>query len=178
MHKSDLLSIGQTAILLRSSRRHVLDLCARGLLPYVSVGTHRRIRRADVEAFIRPTLSRSALEQLWLHQAIAGRFVSNPTAVLAAATINLRRLRRINRGGAAWEWLDRWQVVLDSGPDAVLEALTSPSDSAVELRKASPFTGVLSEMERQTVLTALAESRRDRARPVSVETLERVMRAV
>ncbi|GIM97191.1 helix-turn-helix domain-containing protein [Paractinoplanes toevensis] len=179
MRTSELLSVGEAAILLRSSRQHVLDLCSRGLLPYVTVGgTQHRVRRADVEALIRPALTREQLEQLWLHQAMAGKFVSNPDALLAAAAINLRRLRRLHPEGRAWEWLDRWQVVLDRGHEAVLDALTSSSEYAVELRSTSPFTGILSEVERRTVLTALAESRRDRARTMPQEKLERVLRAV
>lgn len=178
MRTSDLLSIGEAAILLRSSRQNVVDLCARGLLPVIVVGSHRRLRRADVEALIRPALTRDQLEQLWLHQAIAGKFVSNPAALNAAAAINLRRLRRLHPEGRAWEWLDRWLVVLEAGPEAVLDALTSSAEYAVELRSTSPFTGILSEVERRTVLTALAESRQDRARPMPMETLERVMRAV
>jgi excisionase family DNA binding protein len=178
MRSSELLSIGEAAILLRSSRQQVIDLCARGLLPYVTVGAHRRLRRADVEALIRPALTREQLEQLWLHRAIAGKFVSNPAALLAAASITLRRLRRLHPEGHSWEWLDRWQAVIDSGAEAVLDALTSSAEYAIELRDTSPFTGILSEVERRTVLDALAESRRDRARPMPMEKLERVLRAV
>jgi excisionase family DNA binding protein len=174
----ELLSIGEAAILLRSSRRHVVDLCARGLLPYVAVGTHRRLRRADVEALIRPTLSRTEIEQLWLHRAIAGKFVANPAALLAAAAINLRRLSRLHPEGRSWDWLDRWQAVLDDGPEAVLEALTSSADFAVDLRSTSPFAGILSEVERRTVLNALAETRQEQARPMRAEVLERVLRVV
>jgi excisionase family DNA binding protein len=174
----DLLSIGEAAILLRSSRRQVTDLCARGLLPYVVVGTHRRLRRADVEALIRPALSRTEIEQLWLHRAIAGKFVANPAALLAAAAINLRRLRRMHPERTPWEWLDRWQAVIDEGPEAVLEALTSSAEYAVELRATSPFAGILSEVERRTVLDALADTRREQARPMRPETLERVLRVV
>jgi hypothetical protein len=170
--------MGQAAIMLRSSRRHVIGLCARGLLPYVIVGTSRRVRRADVEALVQPVLTRAQVEQLWLHQAIAGRFVANPTALLAAAAITLRRLRRLHPEGQEWGWLDRWQAVLDAGPEAVLDALTSSSEYAVELRATSPFAGILSEVERRTVLDALAESRRDHARPVTLKTVERVMKAV
>jgi excisionase family DNA binding protein len=178
MRTSGLLTTGEAAILLRSSRRHVVDLCDRGLLPYVSVGSQRRLRRADVEALIRPALGREQLEQLWLHQAIAGRLVADPGRVLGRAAANLRRLRRLHPEGAAWEWLDRWQAVLDIGPDAVLDALTSSAEYAVELRATSPFAGVLSEVERRTVLNALAETRREQARPLRLETLERVLRAV
>jgi excisionase family DNA binding protein len=175
---TDLLTIGEAAILLRFSRRRVLDLCARGLLPYVSVGSHRRVRRADVEALIHPVLTRAELEQLWLHQAIAARYTAQPSAVLAIAEINLRRLRRLHPGGAEWEWLERWEVLLAGEPGAVVEALTSPAQYAVRLRSASPFAGVLSERERRAVLDDFAESRRDQARPLRLTSLERVMRAV
>ena len=178
IRSTGLLSIGEAAILLRSSRQQVIDLCARGLLPYVTVGRQRRLRRADVEALIRPALTRHQLQQLWLHRAIAGKFVSNPAALLAAASITIRRLRRQHPEGASWEWLDRWQVVIDNGPEAVLDALTSSAEYATELRGTSPFGGILSEEERRRVLDALAESRRDRARPMPMEKLERVLRAV
>jgi excisionase family DNA binding protein len=178
MRTSDLVSIGEAAILLRSPRAHVVDLCLRGLLPYVRIGSQSRVRRADVEALLHRTLSRAELEQLWLHRAIAGKFVSNPAAVRAAAAINLRRLRRLHPGDPEWAWLDRWEAVLDNGAEAVLDVLTSSAAYAVELRSTSPFAGVLSEVERSRVLAAFAESRRERARPMRLEALERVMRAV
>ena len=174
----DLLSIGEAAILLQTSRQQVTNLCARGLLPYVSIGTQRKLRRADIEALIRPALSRAQTEQLWLHQAIAGKFVADPAAVLAAAGANLRRLRRLHPDGCSWEWIDRWQAILDDGPEAVLAALTSSAGYAVELRSTSPFVGILSEVERRTVLDAFAETRRERARSMRAETLERVLRVV
>jgi len=174
----DLVSTGQAAILLRSSRAHVVDLCLRGLLPHVRVGGQRRIRRADVEALIEPGLSRDEMESLWLHRAVAGKVVANPPALLAAAAINLRRLRRLHPEGRAWEWLDRWDAVLDEGVEAVLEALTSSAEYAVELRRTSPFAGVLSEEERIAVVEAFAASRRDHARQMRREELEQVLRSV
>ena len=174
----DLVTTGQAAILLRSSRAHVVDLCLRGLLPYVRVGGQRRIRRADVEALIRPRLNREQLESLWLHWAIAGKVVAKPGAVLAAAQINLRRLRRIHPTGPAWEWLDLWDAVLEEGVEAVLDALTSSTEQAVALRRQSPFAGILSEAERRDVVTAFADSRRDHARPMRRETVEQVLKAV
>jgi excisionase family DNA binding protein len=178
MRAPELVTVGEAAILLRASRGHVVDLCSRGLLPYVRIGAQSRIRRADVEALLRPSLTRAQLEQLWLHRAIAGKFVTNPASVQAAAAINLRRLRRLHPEGSAWAWLDRWQVVLDDGPEAVLDALTSSAAYAIELRRTSPFAGVLSEEERKAVLVAFDDSRRDRARPMPMEKLERVLRAV
>jgi len=173
-----LLTTGEAAVLLRSPRAHVVDLCLRGLLPYVVVGAQRRIRRADVEALIRPGLSQEESQSLWLHRAVAGKVVQNPAAILAAAAINLRRLRRLHPEGGAWEWLDRWEIVLDEGAEALLDALTSSAEYAVELRRSSPFAGILTEKERQQVLDAFAESRRNRARTVGPEQLERVLHGV
>jgi hypothetical protein len=144
----------------------------------VKVGVQRRVRRADVEALIEPALTRDQSELLWLHRAVAGKVVANPPAVLAAAAINLRRLRRMHPEGRADQWLDRWDAILDEGAESVLDALTSSAEYAVELRRTSPFAGVLSERERQTVLVAYAESRRDRARPMRPEKLEQVLRSV
>jgi excisionase family DNA binding protein len=175
---ADLVTTGQAAILLRSSRAHVVDLCLRGLLPYVRVGGQRRIRRSDVEALIEPGLSRDEMASLWLHRAVAGKVVANPPALLAAASINLRRLRRMHPEGHAWEWLDRWEAVIEDGAEAVLEALTSSAEYAVELRRTSPFAGILTEAERKTVLAAYAASRRDHARAMRREQVEQVLRSV
>ena len=178
MRTGDLVTTGQAAILLRSSRAHVVDLCLRGLLPFVRVGGQRRIRRSDLEALIQPNLTREQLESLWLHRAVAGKMVANPPLLLAAAAINLRRLRRMHPEGRAWEWLDRWDALLEEGVEAVLDALTSSAEYAVELRRTSPFAGVLTELERRTVLDAFAESRLDQARQMRPEQLEQVLRSV
>jgi len=121
----ELLTTGEVAALLRSSRQHVVDLCERGLLPYVRVGTHRRVWRADVEAVLRPELTRDQLKALWLHRAVAGRLVMDPATVLSEARVNLDRLRRIHPDGKAAVWLDRWRTVLEGGAEAVLDVLTS-----------------------------------------------------
>ncbi|GAA0450722.1 transcriptional regulator [Paractinoplanes deccanensis] len=178
MRTAEFLTIGEAAVLMRFPRWRVLDLCARGLLPYVSVGSQRRVRRSDVEALIHPVLDREQTEQLWLHRAVAAKLAADPAAVLAAAAINLRRLRDLHPAGPEWMWLDRWDVLLDAGVSTVIDALTSPADYAVRLRSASPFAGVLSEAERRAALHALAESRREQARPLRLDTLARVMRAV
>jgi len=152
----ELLTTGQVAVLLGSSRQHVVDLCERGLLPYVRVGSHRRVRRVDVEAMLRPALTRDQLKALWLHRAVAGRLVADPGKVLSKARVNLDRLRQIHPDGMAAVWLGRWRAVLEDGPEAVLDVLTSRAPSAVELRQNSPFAGVLSEAERRAVLAAFA----------------------
>jgi excisionase family DNA binding protein len=178
MRAREWLTTGEAAVLLRSSRAHVVDLCLRGLVPYASIGSQRRIRRCDVEALIEPRMDREQLETLWLHRAVAGRLVRDPRAVLAAAAINLRRLRRMHPEGRAWEWLDRWDAVLEQGVETVLEALTSSAAYAVELRATSPFAGILPDGERQAVVAACAASRRDHARSMPPEKFERVLRSV
>jgi excisionase family DNA binding protein len=152
----ELLTTGEAAVLLGSSRQHVVDLCERGLLPYVKAGTHRRLRRADVETMLRPELTRDQLKALWLHRAVAGRLVTDPDGVLSKARANLDRLRQVHRDGMAAMWLDRWQATLDDGVEAVLDALTSRAPYAVELRQNSPFAGVLPETERWAVQRAFA----------------------
>jgi excisionase family DNA binding protein len=162
--QEDLLTTGETATLLGSSRQHVVDLCERGALPCIKAGTHRRIRRRDVDAILSPLLTRDQLKALWLHRAVAGRLVMNPEAALSKARSNLERLRQVHPDGMAAVWLDRWQAVLDDGVEAVLDVLTSRSPDAVELRQNSPFAGVLQEDERRSVLDSFASTwRRGRA---------------
>ena len=144
-------------MLLRSSRQHVVDMCERGLLPYVKVGAHRRLRRADIEAILRPDLTRDQLKALWLHRAVAGRLVQDPDAVLAKAATNLERLRQVHADGMAAMWLDRWRKVLNGGVEPVLDVLTSRAPEAIELRQNSPFAGALPEEQRRAVLAAFAD---------------------
>ncbi|GAB1694632.1 helix-turn-helix domain-containing protein [Krasilnikovia sp. M28-CT-15] len=153
----ELLTTSEAATLLRSSRQHVVDLCDRGLLPYVKIGAHRRLRRSDIDAILHPALTRDQLKALWLHRAVAGRLVQDPDVVLAKAADNLELLHRIHPDGMAAEWLDRWRTVFDSGVEAILNALTSRAPHAIELRQNSPFAGVLTEAERRAVLESFAD---------------------
>jgi excisionase family DNA binding protein len=150
----ELLTTGEAVKLLRSSRQHVVNLCEQGILPAVRVGSHRRIRREDVEALLRPKqqLTRDQLKALWLHRAVAGRLVTSPDEVLDKARVNLDRLLRQHRKTMTEVWLKRWQDAVNEGAEAVLEVLTSQDPDAVELRQNSPFAGVLPEPQRQQVL--------------------------
>ena len=150
----DLLSTGQAARTLGVSRQHIVDLCVRGTLPYVSTGTHRRIRRGDVEALQAGQLTREAERSLWLHRAVAGRLVSDPQTVISTAERNLKALQRTHPTGMSATWLAQWRTLLDEGLDAVLDMLSSRSPLAVVLRQNSPFAGVLSPEERAAVHNA------------------------
>ncbi|MGF1648699.1 MAG: helix-turn-helix domain-containing protein [Kineosporiaceae bacterium] len=158
MSTDDLMTTGAAAALLRCSRQHVVDLCDRGELRFVWAGRHRRIARGDLEVVRRPALTREQARSLWLHQAVAGHLVVDPGGVIARAQKNLNRIRAVHSDGWASAWLDRWEQVLAAGPDHVLQALTSRSEEAIELRQNSPFAGVLTEDERQGALGAFRET--------------------
>jgi excisionase family DNA binding protein len=152
--KADLISTGEAARLLGCSRQHIVDLCERSVLPFVSVGSHRRVRRADVTGLSARDLTRDQEQLLWLHQVVAGRLALDPDAVLTQAGKNLQRLRQIHPDGMTAHWLAEWQKVLDRGEDAVFSVLTSKSAHAADLRQNSPFAGVLSTEERGAALEA------------------------
>jgi excisionase family DNA binding protein len=152
----ELLTTGEAAKILNTSRQHVVDLCDRGDLPFVTTGTHRRIRRSDVEV-LRNRTQRLTLDQersLWLGHAAAGKLVADPAGVLQRAQDNLAKLRVKHSRGVSRRWLDEWDTLLRGPLDRVLEALTSRAPRARELRQNSPFAGVLNEQERQRVLAA------------------------
>lgn len=151
----ELLTTGEAARILNSSRQHVVDLCNRGDLPFTTVGTHRRIRRSDVEALADRTLrlTRDQRRSLWLTYAIAGRLVAAPEPSLETAASNLEQMRQSVRGQAQ-SWLDEWERLLAGPVPALLGAMTSRSQYGRELRQNSPFAGVLSETERAQVLAA------------------------
>lgn len=152
----ELLTTGEAAKLLSSSRQHVVDLCNAGDLPYVTVGRHRRIRRRDVEALRNRTqrMSRDQRRSLWLNIAVAGRLVVDTDLVLEIARSNLARLEATHPRGQAAHWLGEWRQLLDGPRERVLEVLTSPTPWAREMRQNSPFAGVLDEDERLRVLAA------------------------
>ena len=158
----ELLTTGEAARILNTSRQHVVDLCERGDLPFVTTGSHRRVRRADVEALRTRTqrLTRDQKRSLWLGHAIAGKFVLDPPGVLSKAQRNLAHLKRVHSGGASSRWLAEWEKLLDGPVEGVLEALTSRTPRARELRQNSPFAGVLSEQERHRALAGFSAVRR------------------
>ncbi|HEY1738350.1 MAG TPA: helix-turn-helix domain-containing protein [Acidimicrobiia bacterium] len=150
-----LLTTGEAAALLNSSRQHVVDLCERGELPFTTIGTHRRIRPADVEALRSRTqrLTRDQQRSLWLAYAVAGRIVADPERARRLARHNLDKMRSASRGQAR-RWLDEWERLLGGPLDALLVMVVSASPKGRELRQNSPFAGLLSERERSDVLNA------------------------
>ena len=169
--ESPLLSTGHVASLLGVSRQHVVDLCDRGDLIFVRVGSHRRVPRFELDRILGAVhvgkLTRDQERSSWLHRAVLGELVNNPEDVLARVGGNLQRLRAQHLGrGLTARWLDQWQKVLDAGVDAVADVLTSQGPAALELRQNSPFAGVISQEVRSRVLAAfLRHWRRDHGHP-------------
>ncbi|MGH8908340.1 MAG: helix-turn-helix domain-containing protein [Egibacteraceae bacterium] len=157
LHTPDeLLTTGQAARMLGTSRQHVVDLCDSGALRYSTAGTHRRIRRGDLEAMQHRSsrMTREALQSLWLHQAVAGKLVADPDGVLRRAAQNLERQSVAHPRGVAARRMREWARLLNGRLDDLLDVLCSKSPAAIELRQNSPFAGVLSEQERSRVLDA------------------------
>lgn len=151
----ELLTTGEAAILLNSSRQHIVDLCERGELPFTTVGTHRRVSRDDVEAVQARTqrLSKDQRRSLWLAYAIAGRIAEDPRSALRLARRNLETMRRTSRGQAT-RWLDEWERLLNGPIENVLEQLVSRASKGREMRQNVPFAGLLSSARRQRILSA------------------------
>ena len=151
----DLISTGEAAALLGSSRQHVVDLCNRGELPALSIGRHRRVRREDVERFaaratVTQPLRREELLSLWLGRAVAAQVAGQPARSLEHARRNLELLERENP--QARPLLRLWRQAIDEGPEAVMEVLTSRTPAAIDMRQTSPFFGLIPQEERDRVV--------------------------
>ena len=157
-----LLRTGEAADLLGCSRQHVVDLCERGTLPSTRVGSHRRVRLADVLLVAAGTapegLRRDQERNLRLHIGLAGELVADPDGVLRKATGNLDHLLAEHPRGQARRRLIEWQRILRGPLLGVVEALTAPSEPSIELRQNSPFAGVLAPERRQAILDAFRDS--------------------
>jgi excisionase family DNA binding protein len=151
----ELLTTGEAAELLNSSRQHIVDLCDRGELPFTTVGSHRRVRRGDVEAIRTRTdrLTRDQRRSLWLAYATAGRIVEDPEHARSIARRNLSKMRPSARGQAR-RWLEEWDRLLDGPVDRLLDVMTSRSPRGRELRQNAPFAGLLQPHERERVLAS------------------------
>lgn len=150
----ELLTTGEAARLLSSSRQHVVDLCDRGDLPFSTTGVHRRVRRSDVEALRTRTdrLTRDQTRSLWLAYAVAGAIVQDPLTTIGVAKQNLQRLQAQHTRGRLARWLGEWEALLDGPVEEVLATLTSRTPRARELRQNTPFAGVLPDDQRVRVL--------------------------
>ena len=157
----ELLTTGEAAVVLGCSRQHVTDLCRRGILPFRTIGTHRRVVRADLEQLalqLGPEppsdIVRQRLRSLWLHRAVAGRLAADPEGVMSdRAQSNLGRARMIHPRSRST--IEAWEAILRD-PEQVMDTLTATDEQSHELRQNTPFAGVLDEGERTRILEAFA----------------------
>lgn len=151
----DLLTTGEAAAILGSTRQHILNLITRGDLTSALVGTHHRVRRSDVEMIkqgsMKPT--RDQRRSLWLGHAIAGRIVTDPEVARTIGRRNVKTMLSRQRGSGR-RWLLRWSDLLDGPIEEILIELTSNSIAARELRQHNPFAGLLDEDTRNQVISA------------------------
>lgn len=98
-------------------------------------------------------MTREREKSLWLHRAVLGELVRDPERVVEKARSNVERWGREHvADGITASYLKQWAEVLDSGLDRIIETLSSPSESASELRQNTPFAGVLDADTRRAVL--------------------------
>lgn len=149
-----MLKTGDVAAELGVSRQHVVDLCDRGALPSTRVGSHRRIRRSDLEALLAPqTLTHDQRKQLWMHRAMLTHLLTRPEEVIELARGNIAGWSTKHRAdGRTVKYLREWEDILNQGIEAVVETVLSASPRACELRQNSPFAGVLDQTERARAL--------------------------
>ncbi|MGH3848908.1 MAG: helix-turn-helix domain-containing protein [Pseudonocardiaceae bacterium] len=153
-----LLKTGEVAQLLGVSRQHVANLCDRGEIACVYVGTHRRVPSSEAERLVSPALTREEEKSLWLHRALLTPMMAETDAVMSKARQNLNRWAGMHRhDGMTMRYFTKWEHVLNAGIDAAMQVMTSPSAQARELRQNSPFAGVLPEETRARVLQSFNE---------------------
>jgi excisionase family DNA binding protein len=153
-----MLKTGEVARLLGVSRQHVADLCDRGQIEHIRVGTHRRIPRSEVDRLTGTRLTREEEKSLRLHQALLTPMLAEPDVVIAKARHNLNRWSGMHRpDGMTARYLEDWKQILNAGLDAIVHVVVSPTQEARELRQNSPFAGVLPDETRRQVLRNFTE---------------------
>ncbi|MEO5704319.1 MAG: hypothetical protein ABIZ52_08560 [Candidatus Limnocylindrales bacterium] len=85
---------------------------------------------------------------------------TDPDAALARARANVRHMRSAH--GSRTPWLDRWEAILQQGPDHVMRALVAETEESADLRQSSPFAGVLTDRQRSHALAAFRKFERGR----------------
>ena len=159
----EMLTTTAAAKVLGSSRQHVVTLCNRGELAFSMVGTHRRIKRSEIERLTCDSieLRREQLLGLWWGRALAGEVVKDSDRAIAYARSQLSDLRKSNPDSEYW-W-NEWHKVLDAGPEKLMSILTGTAELDIELRATSPFGGFLDADVRDAVVRSFQAYWRARA---------------
>jgi hypothetical protein len=86
---------------------------------------------------------------------VAKRLIQNPE-LLTIARDRLQFLRHANPYGASYH--DRWAKLLAGPAEPLLRALIEASERADALRRESPFTTLVSPVERERIFKSLQQS--------------------
>jgi transcriptional regulator with XRE-family HTH domain len=122
----------------------------------------RIARSAGLEAVVifPPAMTREDRRSLALHRAIAHHLAADPAGTVDRARHNLSVMQ--DRNPRADDLLDEWYGILSHPVEAIINAMLDTSQRARDLRKVTPFAGVLGPEERTRAYRAFA--RQDNAR--------------
>ena len=151
---SSLLRTGEAAARLGVSRQHVVNLCERGMLPVIRVGTHRRIPESAVTKLTGTGSLTGGALSLWLHAAVVGHLLADSDLVISQAEKNIDRIRSTGSSPRSEAYLVEWERILSSGVAAIVAALLDPTEHGGTLRSCTPFAGVLTQDEVATIKSA------------------------
>jgi excisionase family DNA binding protein len=151
---TEFLTTGQAARLMGASRQHVVVLCDKGKLASFRVGSHRRVRAADVERLKQDSsgIDSSHLFTLWLNRAIVAYIVKDPISTLELGAREIDAQWEGN--AAAHRWLDDWRHVISRGSEAVMRVLTATDPESLSMQNMSPFKRLLPLDERNQIADA------------------------
>ena len=174
----EMITTGQAADLLGVTIQHVINLCARGQLPYTLTGTHRRLLLEDVLRLKERVsdnhggpLTRDQIRSLWLHRAAAAHIARDPVNSLTQARSEIERILEMHLDGEPW--LRQWLPIIEQGPEEVMRAMCSIDPLARELRQNSPFLTLLSEEERLSIIQAAFSNQTPLTENISLESIKR-----
>jgi len=85
---------------------------------------------------------------------IAAKLVSRPNEVLGVARRNLDHLRKVHSDGSADRYLNRWEELVDSPLETLIQVLVSTDEESIDLRHASPFAGLVTQAELDEIIRA------------------------
>jgi hypothetical protein len=90
---------------------------------------------------------------LALHRRVAEKILADP-ALLGTARANVLRWQAAS--ATPLPALSEWESILDEPVEEVAALLTERSERAARLRQSSPFTGIITEAERQAIYESYA----------------------
>ena len=85
-----------------------------------------------------------------LHQTVKVKLLANPERVISRALSNISRWE--SNSEYISPWLIEWRSILNEGVDAIVAVFEGMDGHSADLRKNSPFSGILTEEERLEIL--------------------------